>query len=377
MSEPSGWRGRDRDDEERGPHVRQGDPTYDPDDVSQGARRSNWRGDQRYEDTGWTARRNFSGDRDFEHRSQDEFGMDRRDWSRFEREEGGSRGQGQYGAGGFARGGYGQSGYGGDYGQRQHGQTSFGGEGRARSYGEGGASAGRRDEHEFEPDYMNWRNDRLAAYDRDYAQWREDQSRRHDDEYRAWRGERQGLFHRTFEDWRHSRDLDRRTDEFRTDDKVQEVSEGGGSFKARFPDDDGRRERRDRDRSAGADLSSGLNPALQRQAEGEGDREFPAIPRRDDDARARQAYGRDQEGVQTPGSNPALGRIAEGDEGGLRSTLSRREGESDEDYNRRVEAARTSQAGDSAGDGAGDIDLAANPALDKLAGGRDRGKDKH
>lgn len=105
--------------------VHQGEPTYGPDDISEGARRSLWREQQRYEDTGWLARRTLGP-----HQPADEIGPSV-----------GTTGQGQYGAGGFADGGYGQSGYGADYGQSQHGQDSFGGEERARSVGEEGSQA--------------------------------------------------------------------------------------------------------------------------------------------------------------------------------------------------------------------------------------------
>lgn len=366
--EPSGYRGQGGGHygegyaEGYGRSLRQGEPTYDPDDVAEGARRSKWREDQRYEDTGWTAGRSFSGDRDHERGPEDRYGEGRRDWTRFERDRGGSGGYGQYGAGGFARGGYGQSGYGGDYGQRQHGQTTYGGEGRGRS----GAQ-----DRDFEPDYLDWRNERLAGYDRDYEQWRADQTRRHDDEYRTWRGERRGAFHRTFEDWRRTRDLDRRTDELRTDDKVQEITEGQSSFRTRFPDDDDRGDGRMHERSASDDLAAGRNPALERQAEGRGDREFPPIPRRgDDDDRAREAYRGSGDGVERSGENPALGRIAEGEDGGLLSSLKRRDDESDEDFDRRLEAARTSQAASASDDSAGDPGISANPTLDKLTGGR-------
>src|SRR5688572_19908544 len=101
--EHSGYRGQGGGHygEDFGRRLHQGEPTYGPDDVSEGARRSKWREDQRYEDTGWSARRSF---RDDEGRPEDRYGEGRRDWTRFERDSGS-----QYGLGGFARGGYGQS----------------------------------------------------------------------------------------------------------------------------------------------------------------------------------------------------------------------------------------------------------------------------
>ena len=110
--------------DEQGGSVSQGEPTYAPKDVSDGARRSLLREEQRYEDTGWLARRTLGA-----HEPADEIGPSV-----------GTTGQGQYGPGGFPDGGYGQSGYGGDSGQLQHGHDSFGGEEQGRSGGQGAAT---------------------------------------------------------------------------------------------------------------------------------------------------------------------------------------------------------------------------------------------
>lgn len=57
-------------------------------------------------------------------------------------------------------------------------------------------------EIEFELEYLDWREERLADHDRDYAVWRAEQQRRYDAEYRAFRGEWQERYDRSFAEWR-------------------------------------------------------------------------------------------------------------------------------------------------------------------------------
>lgn len=90
------------------------------------ARRSNWRRNQRQGDTGWTA--------------------DSRPASSAE--------SGRYGWGGFAQ------------------------------------DATAPDSESLDPDYLAWRNQQLALYDRDYAGWRDAQMQQHDRDYRRWRRDR-------------------------------------------------------------------------------------------------------------------------------------------------------------------------------------------
>jgi hypothetical protein len=264
-----GWRGRD---EERSWDARSGGSDFDQGRQDQGrgegwrggqtqghstygrgyganeqfdsARRSNWRDEQRYGDSGWTASESRG------------------------RRERSSTGQGDWGRGGYPQGGYGQSGYGGDFGQEGARQRSLGGTSGAgfganpaldraargddergdlgflpnrapwardrddgdrddrglhrhghhrdhehspgaRGWGErvrefGERITGREDDqnHDHEPDYLHWRNRQLSNYDQDYARWRDEQARKHDEEYRSFRDQRRSQFHSSFDDWR-------------------------------------------------------------------------------------------------------------------------------------------------------------------------------
>jgi hypothetical protein len=44
--------------------------------------------------------------------------------------------------------------------------------------------------HEFDPDYLHWRDERMRAHDRDYQEWRRSQQARYDAEYRRLRADR-------------------------------------------------------------------------------------------------------------------------------------------------------------------------------------------
>lgn len=59
--------------------------------------------------------------------------------------------------------------------------------------------------HEFDPDYVSWRDEQLRNHDRDYASWRAEQHRRYDDDYRAFQNERRSHFGRSFSEWRNQR----------------------------------------------------------------------------------------------------------------------------------------------------------------------------
>ncbi len=61
-------------------------------------------------------------------------------------------------------------------------------------------------ETEFELEYLDWREEKLAGHDREYAAWRAEQQRRYDAEYRAFRGEWQERFDRSFAEWRNQQD---------------------------------------------------------------------------------------------------------------------------------------------------------------------------
>lgn len=59
--------------------------------------------------------------------------------------------------------------------------------------------------HEFEPDYLRWREEQMRGHDRDYSEWRRTQQQRYDDDYRRYRDEERQRFGRSFEDWRNQR----------------------------------------------------------------------------------------------------------------------------------------------------------------------------
>ncbi|MDE2486301.1 MAG: hypothetical protein KGO51_02795 [Alphaproteobacteria bacterium] len=59
--------------------------------------------------------------------------------------------------------------------------------------------------HEFDPDYLHWREEQMRSHDRDYHDWRRDQRQAYDDDYRRFRDERREHFGRTFQDWRAQR----------------------------------------------------------------------------------------------------------------------------------------------------------------------------
>lgn len=59
--------------------------------------------------------------------------------------------------------------------------------------------------HEFDPDYLRWREEQLRGHDRDYGEWRKHQQGQYDEDYRRFRSERREHFGRTFQDWRSQR----------------------------------------------------------------------------------------------------------------------------------------------------------------------------
>lgn len=61
--------------------------------------------------------------------------------------------------------------------------------------------------HEFEPDYVNWREEQLRMHDRDYQEWRRHQHQQLDDEYRKFRTERRDTFGKHFHEWRSQRNM--------------------------------------------------------------------------------------------------------------------------------------------------------------------------
>jgi hypothetical protein len=59
--------------------------------------------------------------------------------------------------------------------------------------------------HEFDPEYLQWRDEQMRNHDRDYREWRRAQHEKYDNDYRAFRGERLEHFDRRFKSWRDSR----------------------------------------------------------------------------------------------------------------------------------------------------------------------------
>lgn len=59
------------------------------------------------------------------------------------------------------------------------------------SYATGRRESGRvGTHHEFEPDYLHWREQRMAAYDRDYSQWRDEKRQKFSSDFEGWRSSR-------------------------------------------------------------------------------------------------------------------------------------------------------------------------------------------
>jgi len=61
--------------------------------------------------------------------------------------------------------------------------------------------------HEFDPDYLHWREEQMRGHDRDYHEWRKSQQESYDQDYRAFRDQRREHFGRTFSDWRNQRNM--------------------------------------------------------------------------------------------------------------------------------------------------------------------------
>jgi hypothetical protein len=154
----------------------QGEPTYASEGEYEPARRSAFRDQNGYGDTGWAT-------------AQGGYNQPERQYGGM-----GGYGQGDLSAGGGREGVYGEG----------AGRAVERDRPRLEPYGGGG----RQDvpQHEdFDPDYLDWRRNQLAAYDRDYHHWRTTQARAHDEAYRSWRQSRRDRFHQDFGSWRASR----------------------------------------------------------------------------------------------------------------------------------------------------------------------------
>jgi hypothetical protein len=61
--------------------------------------------------------------------------------------------------------------------------------------------------HELDPEYVSWRDQRLAGHDRDYQEWRRQQHEQYDNDYRSFRSQRRDHFGKTFAEWRSQQSL--------------------------------------------------------------------------------------------------------------------------------------------------------------------------
>ena len=145
--------------------------------------------------TGWTGDRaggpqggydqSYGGGSMYGQNSQQDYGRSQHGFARGGYDPGYSQG-GQFG--GSAMGG---SNYGQPYGQGQQGQGysqhgyAPGGqiwEGSGR--GMGGQS---HQHHDFEPDYLHWREQQLSAFDKDYTDWRNERRQKFSSDFDSWR----------------------------------------------------------------------------------------------------------------------------------------------------------------------------------------------
>jgi hypothetical protein len=80
-------------------------------------------------------------------------------------------------------------------GEQYFGQERYGPQGEqryGRHEGYGSQSYGGHEHHDFEPDYLHWRNTQMQNLDRDYHRWREERRSKFAKEFDEWRRNRQG-----------------------------------------------------------------------------------------------------------------------------------------------------------------------------------------
>lgn len=94
--------------------------------------------------------------------------------------------------GGFAGGSQMQGGYGQSPGGAQSGYPSHGyAPGSQIWEGSGSGMAGQTHEHhDFEPDYLHWRQQQLSAFDDDYRSWRDARRQKFSSDFSSWRQNR-------------------------------------------------------------------------------------------------------------------------------------------------------------------------------------------
>jgi len=99
--------------------------------------------------------------------------------------------------------GYGGPGYGGqNYGAQTYGGQTYGGQGQgyaSHAYAPGsqiwegsgrGMGGQSHQHHDFEPDYLHWREQQLSAFDKDYSDWRNERREKFSADFDSWRQNR-------------------------------------------------------------------------------------------------------------------------------------------------------------------------------------------
>jgi len=79
----------------------------------------------------------------------------------------------------YAQGGYGQS-----------GQSSYSQGSQGSSYQGSQGSQAQGSHHDFEPDYLHWREQQMQNYDRDYRDWRDEKRQKFSSDFEGWRTSR-------------------------------------------------------------------------------------------------------------------------------------------------------------------------------------------
>lgn len=61
--------------------------------------------------------------------------------------------------------------------------------------------------HEFEHDYVQWREQQMRNHDRDYREWCKHQREQYDNDYKTFRSERRDTFGKNFHEWRSQKNM--------------------------------------------------------------------------------------------------------------------------------------------------------------------------
>ena len=100
----------------------------------------------------------------------------------------GYAGQGRYDQGGSVHATQGHAGpVHGDQGRYDQGYAPGGQIWQGPGQGMGGQS---HEHHDFEPDYLHWRQQQLSAFDRDYTDWRNERREKFSSDFDSWRKSR-------------------------------------------------------------------------------------------------------------------------------------------------------------------------------------------